>query len=303
MVIPTPYSNLDQRNINMELYTRAYPGMVMQLAQYFRIPNPILLHSTLNELHEVNAGATLGANELPSVNYIAIGNGGHMSKSGINNFPLMANYIHRSRDTGLFNQLPFVMRAPDNDLTDAEREDYAMRKLVQGLDGNDYIAYFLYRFDKSGLQIKVEDRIIDDQQNTQINPFEPASTDLKPVPTDLDNTGINSVKGKYISATVPVRIEFSEFAATEFLNVCMLLHGSEYYAMISELALVSGVDRTASTPDGQGGTITMNEAMVAQIANHIPALQPVFSQRRGFEITSEVGGIEPLLNVENITAP
>lgn len=286
----------------MELYTRAYPGMVMQLAQYFRIPMPIVPHSTLNELFEVNAGATLGTNELTSVGYLAIGNGGHMNKSGVNNFPLMANYIHKSRDTGLFNQLPFVLRALDNDLTDAQRENYGMRKIIE-IDGEKYIAYYLLRMNKTGLQIKVQDRVVDDQQNTVITDFIPTTDDLKPVPVDLDNTGINSVKGKYISATVSVKIEFTEFDAEEFINVCSIMYKNEYYAIISELAFISGVDRITSTSDGLGGTITMNEVIAAQVANHVPALQPVFSQRRGFDMVSEVGGIEPLLNVENIQTP
>lgn len=303
MVNPTPDSNSDQWNIKMELYTRAYPGMVMQLAQYFRIPMPVLAHSTLNELHEINAGATLGTNELTSVGYLAIGNGGHMSKSGQQNFPLLANYIHKSRDTGLYNQLPFVLRALDNDLTEEERKDYALRKIITAPDGNKYIAYYLRRFDKSGLQIQVQDRIINAQQQTEIKPFEPHTDDLKPTPVDLDNTGVNSVKGKYISATVSIKVVFSEFDATEFLEVCKILYNSEYYAFISELALVSGVDRVTSTSDGVGGTITMNEVICAQVANHIPALQPVFSQRKGFDLVSEVGGIEPLLNVELINTP
>ena len=289
----------------MELYTRAYPGIVMQLAQYFGIGMPVVPHSTLNELHEINADATLGTNELPRVGYLAIGNGGHMNKSGVQGFPLMANYIHRSRDTGLFNQLPFVLRPLDNDLTDTERENYGMHGIVEWPvgSGDKYHAYWLLRMDKAGLQIKVQDRVVDNQQNTVITDFVPTTDDLKPPPVDLDNTGINSVKGKYISATVSVRVEFTEFDAEEFLNVCRVMYNSEYYAIISELALVSGVDRTTSTPDGLGGTITMNEVVCAQIANHIPALQPVFSQRKGFDMVSEVGGIEPLLNVELIQTP
>jgi hypothetical protein len=287
----------------MELYTRTYPGIAKQLAGYFGIPLPVLPHSTLNELFDINASATLGANEMPRVAYIAIGNGGHKSKPGVNNFPLLDNYIHRSRDTGLYNQLPFVMRALDNDLTDIERERYGLHKIIKDDDGNDWHAYYLMRFDRSGLQIKIQDRVVDDQQQTVITDFEAHSDDLKPTPMDLDNTGINSVKGKYISATVSVKIEFTAFDAEELLNVCRILYKSEYYAIVSELAFVSGVDRTASTPDGQGGTITMEEVICAQIANHIPALQPVFSQRNGFDIVSEVGGIEPLLNIENIVGP
>lgn len=287
----------------MELYTRAYPGFVLQLAQYFGIPVPVLQHSTLNELHDINASATLGTNELPRVAYLAVGNGGHVNKTGINNFPLMSNLIHRSRDTGMFNQLPLVLRPLDNDLTDIEREDYALRAIIEIPNDGPHIGYWLKRFDRSGLQIKVQDRVVDDQQNTLITPFLPTSDDLKPPPVELDNSGINSVKGKYVSATVSVNIPFTAFDAEEMLNVCRILYKSEDYALLSEMALCSGVDRITSTSDGLGGTITMNEAICVQIANHIPILQPVFSQRNGFDLASEIGSIEPLLNIENVQTP
>jgi hypothetical protein len=280
----------------MELYTRSYPGLALQLAHYFGITLPELPHSTLNEALTINHGASLGTNELPRVSYVAIGNGGHITRTGINSFPLLDNFIHRSRDTGLFNQMPHILRPIGNDLTDDEREEFAMRR-IENHNGEDYFAYYLRRFDKSMLDISIQDRTIDQNQNTQIDLFIPSTDDLKPEPIDLQNTGTNTVQGKYIAATVNLVMPFSQFHAEEFLNVCQIIYGDEKYAIISEIALVSGVDRMLPTSDGAGGTLTMNEAIHAQIVNQIPALQPVFSQRNGFEITAEVGGIEPLLNI------
>lgn len=281
----------------MELYTRTYPGLALQVAQYFGISLPTEPHSTLNEELAINASATLGTNELPRCSYFAIGNGGHSSTAGVNDFPLLENKIHRSRDTGLFNQIPFVLRAVGNDIDDTQRKNYALRR-IETHGTQSYIAYYLKRFDKSGLQIKIQDRVIDASQNTTITDFEAVSDDLKPTPVDLSNAGVNSVTGKYISATVSLTISFSEFDATELLAAMDVIYGSEYYGIISEIATVAGVDRSVSSPDGLGGTITFNDCVNAQIMNHIPALQPVFSQRSGFDIIAEVGGIEPLLNVE-----
>lgn len=283
----------------MELYTRSYTGLSLQLAHYFGIPLPILPHSTLNEKFNISASASLGTNELPRVAYFAIGNGGHASKSGLNSFPLLENKIHKSRDTGMFNQLPFVLRPVGNDLDDNQRTEYALRR-VEEHNGQTYIAYYLKRLDRSALQIKTHNRAIDANQQTVISNFEPVSDDLSPVPEDLVNSGVNSVKGKYIGSTVNLTIPFTAFDSDELLNAVMIIYGSEYYAIISETALVSGVDRTVSSNDGQAGTISFNECVCAQIVNHIPVLQPVFSQRQGFDITAEVGGIEPLLNLELI---
>ena len=281
----------------MELYTRAYTGLAVQLAQYFGIPLEVLNHSTLNEALDVQAGATLGTNELPRVNYFGIGNGGHKHESGIDSFPLLSNKIHRSRDTGLFNQIPFVLRPIDNDLTSIQRKDYALRKLITHA-GNSYFAYYLKRLDKSNLSIKVQDRVIDNNQNTVISDFIPSSNDLKPTPVDLANAGVNTVTGKYISASVNLVIKITAFDAEEIINACEILYSNSYYALISELVLVSGVDRQVSVSDGLGGIFNFDEAICTQVAEHIPVLQPVFSQRDGFTIAAEVGGIEPLLNID-----
>lgn len=281
----------------MELYTRTYPGLAMQIAHYFGIALPILDHSTLNEKLGISAAANLGANELPRVSYFAIGNGGHGVKTGVNSFPLFANKIHKTRDTALFNQLPFVLRPVGNDIADVEKAKYALRR-VETHAGLDYIAYYLKRLDKTGLQIVVQNRDVDVQQNTSVSAFVPTSDDLTPVPVDLDNGGVNTVTGKYISCSVNLTIGFNALDAQEFLDAVTILHGDESYAIISEAALVSGVDRSVQSSDGLGGTITFNEVVCAQVANHIPVLQPVFSQRNGFDIIAEVGGIEPLLNLE-----
>lgn len=281
----------------MELYTRAYPGLTMQIAQYFGIPLPILAHSTLNEKLGISASATLGTSELPRVAYFAVGNGGHGTTTGVNSFPLLNNKIHKTTDTGLFNQIPFVLRPVSNDLDSTQREKYGLRR-VETHGGDDYIAYYLKRVDRSGLQIKVQNRDIDVNQVTTLSDFIPTSDDLSPVPVDLGNAGVNSVTGKYISASVNLTIAFNAFDAEEILNVVTILYGNENYGILSEGALVSGVDRTLPSPDGAGGTITFNEVVCAQIANQIPLLQPVFSQRNGFDIIAEVGGVEPLLNLQ-----
>lgn len=281
----------------MELYTRTYPGLAMQIAHYFGISLPVLPHSTLNEKFNILPSASLGTNELPRVAYFGIGNGGHSVETGANSFPLLGNKIHRSRDTGMFNQIPFVLRPVGNDLQEADRAKYALRR-IENHGGDDYVAYYLKRVDRSALQIKVQNRDVDSNQQTVITDFIPTTDDLSPSPVDLNNAGVNSVTGKYISASVNLTISFNAFDAEEVLNVVTIMYGSENYGIISEATLVSGVDRAVSSSDGQGGTISFNEVVCAQIANQIPVLQPVFSQRNGFDITSEVGGVEPLLNLE-----
>lgn len=281
----------------MELYTRSIHSLALQVSHYFGIPLTIPQHSTLNEKFGIQASATLGTTELPRVRYLALGIGGHDSTPGLNGLTLMKFKIHQSRDAGMFMQIPLVLRPVGNDLTDAEKANYALRK-IENYNGNDYFAYYLKRLKTEDMVVKLQNRDVDVNQNTTLSPFIPTSDDLSPTPIDLSNTGTNTVTGKYLSATVNLSINLQAFDAEELLNSINIIYGNENYAIISEFALVSGVDRSVSSSDGAGGTITFNEAVCTQIANHVPALQPVFSQRNGFELTIEVGGIEPLLNLE-----
>ncbi len=284
----------------MELYTRTYTALDLQLAQFFGIPLPARPHSTLNEKLGIQAGASLGTNELPTAGWLVVGIGGHASTPGIDNIPLIENKIHRSRDTGLFRITPLVLRPVGNDLDDIQRAKFGLRR-IENHGGNDYIAYYAMAIDKSGLQIKLQDRVIDNNQDTELSDFIPVSDDLSPIPVDLANGGTNTVAGKYISSSVSLTIPFTPFHAEEFLNVVQILYGNEQYGTISEASLVSGVTRSVSVSDGAGGTVSFNEIIHAQVAAHVPVIQPVFSQRNGFDITAEIGGIEALLNIELAT--
>ena len=77
----------------------------------------------------------------------------------------------------------------------------------------------------------------------------------------------------------------------------MVMYNSEDYAFISEIGLVSGINRTVTVPNGSGSSFHFNEVIAAQTCHHISALQPVKSQRGGFDIDLEVGAIEPLFKL------
>lgn len=279
----------------MDAYRRTIYAATLQTAQFLGIPVLIQPNSTLNEKLNIAPNITLSSNEIPTVNFITIGIGGHHSVPGADDVPLISNKVHRADDAAPFKLFPFVLRPTNNDLSDTQREKYALRSLID-VGGNQYFAYYGKRFSKQGLVITPE-RIKVENNNKEITPFIPTMDNLNPTPTDLDTTSVNTVKGEYLSVSVKLKITIDAFEAEEILNAATILYNSEDYAFISEIGLVSSVTRRISVPDGNGSHFNFNEGIAAQITNHISALQPVKSQRGGFDIDLEIGAIEPLFRI------
>lgn len=279
----------------MEVYRRTIYGITLQTCQFFGIPALIQPLSTLNEKLNIQPTAKLGLNEMPSVGYITIGIGGHMNVPGQDDIPLISNKIHKADDAAPFRLFPFVLRPLINDISASQRERFVLRTTIK-VNGEDYFAYFGRRFDKQALSVVPERRTIVNNETT-IALFNPTSDNLSPVPQDLSSSGINTVKGEYLAASAKLKIILDSFDAEEILNAAMILYGSEDYAFISEIGLVSGVNRTVSVSNGAGNSFNFNEVIAAQTCHHISALQPVKSQRGGFDIDLEVGAIEPLFKL------
>ena len=184
----------------MEVYRRTIYGVTLQTCQFFGIPALIQPFSTLNEKLNIQPTATLGANEMPSVGYLTIGNGGHMNVPGQDDIPLISNKVHRADDAAPFKMFPFVLRPVTNDITAIQRERFALRTIVE-IGGEDYFAYYARRFNKQSLTVVPERRKIV-SNNTEISLFAPTSDNLNPVPQDLDPGSVNVVTGEYLAASV-----------------------------------------------------------------------------------------------------
>ena len=88
--------------------------------------------------------------------------------------------------------------------------------------------------------------------------------------------------------------EIPDDMAVEVLNAATILYGSEAYALISEIAMCTGVDRSVTGTDGAGGTFSYDEAVNVQVCHHVSTLQPMRAQRDGFRLTFDVGATEPM---------
>ena len=279
----------------MEIFRRTIYGAYLQTCLLMGLPVEIVPNTTLNEKLSIQPTALLGVNENPKMRYLSIGIGGHRSKVGTDGIDLVESLPHQTSHGGSYRMFPYALRPVDTDLSPAERERYGLRR-IENIGGVEYVAYYLRRLDLTNVVVKMQLNEVSGGITTTTD-FIPTSDDLNPTQPTLASGGINTVTGNFLSATAKLQILFDTFDATEILNAAMVLYNSEDYAFITEMALVSGVDRSVTVTDPNSVNVTYNEVIAAQIVTHVSTMQPMKSQRDGFTATLDVGATEPLFQL------
>lgn len=282
----------------MENSTRTIYGGFIQTCLWLGVPPTYKPHSTLNEKFAINASILPSTSDIPTLSYYAIGNGGHQMVIGAEGIAVPEPIQHRGTDAALFKHLPFVLRATNDDLSPSQRARYALRRL-ETHNSIQYIAYYLRRIDKTNLVPVMEYKVVSNGETTT-TAFTPNTSNLNPTPPDVSNTGVNTVDGDYTSASARLNLVMTEDEISELLNVANVIHSSTSFAIISEIALCTGVDKVVTVNASGGGTFQFNEAIGVQIATHMPAFVPAKYSNTGATLAVDVGATEPLFT---ITAP
>lgn len=265
----------------------------LQTAQHLDIQCPIMPNSTLNEKLGIAADVLPADTDRSSVNMVVIGYGGHGFTTGANNRVKWEKFRHMPRHAAMFAQIPFVMRKVSEDLTISQRMKYRLRR-IERHSGQDYVCYYGRILDKTNILIQTELRQVRDGVTTT-TPFDYALEDLNPIPTSLSVGEVVQTNGDYIATTAKVPFVMSEEDVTEFMNVIEIMHHDPGYAVISEFATVSSIDRVVSmTINGQAQSYT--EAIQAQITSFFQSGFVVEHLTSGFTINLNVGNVEPLLS-------
>jgi hypothetical protein len=270
----------------------------LQTTEHLDVPFTVLPKTTLNEKLNIQATATIQPTERPGLRVLVIGNGGHRTITGVGGFPLTDIIDHQADHAALYNQIPFVLREVDNDLTPAERARYSLRNQVT-LDGRNYIAYWAMRLNTTGIKVNVKKTIVEDGISTSVN-YETSSANLNPVPPTLSNTGAISTSGEYLSASAVLAVPFVERDVIELLNVAKIMYNDERYAVISEFGFCTAVDRNVQIETTQGLT-SFKETIAVQIATFVAAHYELIFNTKGFDFRIETGAVEPLLGAEQIS--
>lgn len=281
----------------MESITRTVYGSALQGALYLGLPVPIKANSTLNERFNIQAGQLPTLENPPKARYWAIGNGGHKFDVGEDGIPKPDPIQHRATDAAAFHPIPFVMRLPENDLTQTERTKYALRRLEQWR-GTTYVCYYLKRIDFTGVNVELKMKTVVGGNETTTE-FVPTSDNLNPQPPTLSNTGVNLTDGTYVSADARVNLAFTKLECDELVNVANIMYGDARAAIVSEILFVSGVDQAVQVSGPGNSTFNFMEAIAAQVTSFVNTFIPVNYLNNGTGVLLDVGATEPLLKLGN----
>ena len=275
----------------METVTNTIYGSYIQTCQLLRKDPEIKPYTTLNEKLNIFKDEVLTPGEIPTVQYVAVGNGGHTATTGPNGVTIPAPVLHTPRHAALYNQLPFVLRTPENDLTSVERANYRLRSIID-VNGTTYVAYYLKVLNLTNVVPAMEHKLVADGQ-IFTDPFTPTAQDLDPVPPNIDPNSTNTSTGEYLSATAKIPFTLDVNDIRELQDACRILYGTDEAAIISEVALCSGVDRPVEG-DFNGTTATYTEAIAVQVSSFINTFYATKFINDSVNVVFDVGSVEPL---------
>lgn len=278
----------------MESSVRTVYSAALQTAQLLGLPLIIKPNSTLNEKFNINPNLAISETDVLALKYLSVGNGGHRMVAGADNIAKPEPIQHTPRHAALYNHLPFILRLPHEDLSPAERLKYRLRR-IETHDGQAYVAYYLKVLDLSNTSPVLELRNVTDGVTTSTT-FNPTANDLNPTPPAINPGGVITTSGDYIAATAKVPFVMTTTDIEEFLNVANIIYGDPNYAMISEMALCSGVDRTV-TGDFNGIASGYTDAIAVQVCTFLSSFFALNFTNGEISVNLDVGSLEPLLNL------
>ena len=225
-------------------------GVSLQTAMLRNLPLEYPLNTTLNQKFDILPNAYPPQGQLPIIQYVSIGRGGHKNVTGADGASLNQLNWHMPSDSSLYSPLPFALKAADNDFSSEKRACYGLRK-KEIYNEKEYYAYYLKKLEPVNESPKLLLSTVKDGETTTI-PYIPSASDINPNPPTLSPEGEVIVSGQFLCTTSPLLITLESQDIDEIVNACMIKYNNKAYAMISEIALVSATTRTVS--DEAGGS-------------------------------------------------
>lgn len=278
---------------NVNVVRTAAAGLI-QTTHYVNRPTALLSNTTLNQKFNIHRDVDITASDRQAVSCVGIGNGGHSFILGANGFPKWNAKHHEATHAAMYNQLPFVLRRENDDLSASLRQKYRLRR-VEEHNGLRYVAYYLRVLDLSSSVVEQEIRRTVDGVTTAV-PYVPTVEGMNPVPPTLVTGEAVVTTGEYIATTTKVPFVMTRDDIQEFVDACRVIYGEDGYAVISEMGMVASVDRVL-LGDFLGEQQPYTEAIRAQITSFISTAFIAEFFADGFSMMVDVGNVEPLLKV------
>lgn len=275
----------------MEKSVRTAIGAKLQTAQKLNRPYTFSDNSIMNK--QLNILPDELPDGTPWTQYYTIGIGGLSvrfvgERRRIELFPAP----HDPRHTGMYEQIPFVIRPVDEGLTTSERARFRLRRLMT-VGTTVYEAWYGRVIDKTGMDVRMEYRVIQDGVVTS-TPWEPSPDDQHPVPIVVNPGQVLTTGDDYVASTAKTVMKFTPWDIAELINVGRVLYDSEDAITLSEIALCSGKD-IETRGDFNGISLPYTEAIGVQINDFVSTLVPTSYNQAGAAVNLDIGSTEPLL--------
>ena len=288
--------SIDLSNYDGKIVVNTEAGMRLNIATQLGIPVDYMDYSTLNDHLDIIPNTIPGDDVYAKSIYMVIGDRGHYLTADADGNTLGIPLPHDPTVVAPFRIRPLVLRPVTNDLSDAERTRYRLRKLVN-INSTNYWAYYCLVLSTSGVKV-VSNRVVVKDGSETITEFKYTDKELNPQPpttvglTTTDQTGTSD--GTYIDCHATMTLSLSASDIEEYLNVCTILNGSPLKSAISEICLVAGVDTTITGQSFTGSSFTMTELAAAQVVTFISTFCMASMSNNGLGFTVEVGQTTPV---------
>lgn len=280
----------------MEKTVRSIIGDKLQTAHKINRPYTYSPNSVMNDILGILPNDRPAGT--PWTRYAAIGIGGLATKFYDNNtraesYPLP----HEPTHTGLYKQVPWVIRPVQQDLTTQERKPFRLRTL-QDIDGVKYAVYWIRELDLQNTTVRTEYRRIENGQITS-DPWEPSQADQFPKPPVIGQGEVLVTGDDYVAATAKTSLKLTSWDMTELVNVGNVMFKSENAIFLTEIGLCSGID-VEHRGNFNGQMLAYTEASGVQITDFISTMLPTNFNRAGASINLDIGAVEPLLKLKRL---
>ena len=284
----------------MSNVVRTLWGAGLQSSLFLKTQYEVLPFTTLNEKHEIQKGVLPAPGETPTEMLFVMGVGGHYYEDNATSIPKIKYYRHEPDHAALFRQLPMVKRLLSNDLTQEQRQQYAGRKVVTE-KGIKKVEYWAKRLNLTDVETKYY-RITTVNGVEDIKPYVPDSTNLNPQPKKTPADSSITTSNVKLAVSTIVKIQLTPFDVSEWLSVCNQELGDAEFGIVSEMAIVSGVNKIVQSEASGGASFNFQEVIAQQITSFLDARYDLVGANLGVEKVLDLGDAELLMTgVTNLT--
>lgn len=276
----------------MDNVTRTIYGAFVQSCQFNGAPYTALPNTTLNQKFNVIPDTHTSAEVVPDLKYFGIGIGGIKMELGADGIYIPTPILFAPDQASLYKPIPFLMRPLNSDVAANVRSKYRMRAIVT-YNNIQYVAYYLKMLPDSSSPPQIQLMNVNNG-TTNSYPYTPSVDVLNPTPPTVNSQSQNVTVANYLSVSNQLPLSLIAEDIEEIQNSCNIIYGDPNYAVISEIALCTGVDY-ANTASINGVSTGYTEAIDVQVSSYVQDLFALQFSNTEVDLVLDIGSTEPLL--------